>query len=111
MSEAVDNVVKAWTVAGPYPPDHLKAQQDLRRDWPVLANALDELSRQVLKPHRRFGVGDRVVVADRRSRHNGLAGEIMELLPEDSIYDYRVAVDGGFSRLGFADSELAREPR
>lgn len=109
MSEAVDNVVKAWTDAGPYPPEHHRQAQRLRDEWPALANALDELSSLVQRPHKRFGLGDRVVVTESRSRHNRLAGQITKVL-EDSIFDYRVKLDGGWQPLAFQDAELAKEP-
>ena len=36
-------VVSAWTNAGPVPAFHLKHQTRLRREWPTLANAIDDL--------------------------------------------------------------------
>jgi hypothetical protein len=39
-----EDVLAAWTNPGPHPPTHWKAQADLRRDWPVLAQALDRLA-------------------------------------------------------------------
>lgn len=35
----------AWTDAGPMPDYHEHMKTKLRRDWPVLANALDEASK------------------------------------------------------------------
>lgn len=35
----------AWTDAGPVPDYHAHMQDKLRRDWPVLASALDEASK------------------------------------------------------------------
>ena len=39
----VDNVVNAWTDPGPQPAYHAAVVDDLRKRWPVLARALDNL--------------------------------------------------------------------
>jgi hypothetical protein len=44
--EAARAVVDAWTIAGPVPSYHEAKKQELRRDWPALAQALDELARE-----------------------------------------------------------------
>lgn len=41
--ETVVNVWRAWNVPGTHPDYHRRAQQKLRKDWPTLANALDQL--------------------------------------------------------------------
>lgn len=40
----VQAVVRAWTAYGPRPDVHRAAMAQLRRDWPVLAGALDRLA-------------------------------------------------------------------
>jgi hypothetical protein len=47
-------VMRAWTVPGPHPHFHAAAQDRLRRTWPVLANALDALTRDATE-HPRSG--------------------------------------------------------
>ena len=42
--DPVQAVIDAWTVEGPVPEYHRAAQDRLRRDWPVLADALDALA-------------------------------------------------------------------
>lgn len=42
---AIVDVANAWTDPGPIPAAHEKAKEDLRRDWPVLADALDRLTK------------------------------------------------------------------
>jgi hypothetical protein len=37
-------VLRAWTVPGPVPEYHLVWKNRLRRDWPALAKALDDLA-------------------------------------------------------------------
>lgn len=44
MNPAVEAVLKAWTDPGPVPEHHRTMQQALLREWPTLANALDELA-------------------------------------------------------------------
>lgn len=39
-TKEVQQVIKAWTDAGPMPEYHHEAQLKLRRDWPVLADAV-----------------------------------------------------------------------
>lgn len=49
MSEgqgAVERVVQAWTDCGPVPAYHFAQQLRLRREWPTLASAIEELARQ-----------------------------------------------------------------
>lgn len=41
---AVDDVVKAWTDPGPVPVYHRYMQAKLRKEWPVLGEALDVLA-------------------------------------------------------------------
>ena len=41
---AVDDVVKAWTDPGPMPGYHRHMQAKLRKQWPVLGEALDVLA-------------------------------------------------------------------
>lgn len=43
MTAHLDRVIDAWTNTGPNPDFHRRAQNELRRNWPVLANALDAL--------------------------------------------------------------------
>jgi hypothetical protein len=43
MSEAVDAVVRAWVDPGVRPDVHAHAQAALRREWPVLARAIEAL--------------------------------------------------------------------
>lgn len=45
--ESVADVVAAWTVQGPAPDLHRSMQARLRREWPILARALDKLAREV----------------------------------------------------------------
>ena len=45
-SDAAEKVIAAWTVTGPSPQIHREAQNKLRREWPVLADALDDLSQE-----------------------------------------------------------------
>lgn len=40
---AVDNIVRAWKVPGPRPDIHWREQERLRRKWPTLAKAIEEL--------------------------------------------------------------------
>lgn len=42
---AVKAVREAWVVEGRHPPTHRAAQEKLRKEWPTLANALDNLAR------------------------------------------------------------------
>ena len=42
--EAIDAVARAWADAGPVPRVHRAAQKELRRDFPLLAQALDRLT-------------------------------------------------------------------
>lgn len=42
----MNKVLAAWTVEGPCPEFHREAQDRLRRDWPTLANALDEAAKE-----------------------------------------------------------------
>lgn len=42
--EAVFAVAQAWADAGPVPRVHRAAQKELRRDFPLLAQALDRLT-------------------------------------------------------------------
>jgi len=41
---AVRQVISAWTVPGRVPAYHKAWQDRLRKEWPVLANALDALA-------------------------------------------------------------------
>jgi len=41
----VEKVVKAWTETGPQPRYHEEAKIRLRRSWPILGRALDELAK------------------------------------------------------------------
>ena len=41
---AVDDVVKAWADPGPMPGYHRHMQAKLRKQWPVLGEALDVLA-------------------------------------------------------------------
>lgn len=38
-----DTVLKAWTDPGSHPDYHRGMQRKLRKEWPVLAQALDQL--------------------------------------------------------------------
>lgn len=40
---AVGRVMAAWTRPGPHAAYHREKQKQLRRDWPMLAQALDQL--------------------------------------------------------------------
>ena len=42
----LDAIVKAWTVPGPHPDWHRRAQNEVRRAMPTLARALDEAAKQ-----------------------------------------------------------------
>lgn len=42
--EAIFAVAQAWADAGPVPRIHRAAQKELRRDFPLLAQALDRLT-------------------------------------------------------------------
>lgn len=42
--EAIFAVARAWADAGPVPRIHRAAQKDLRRSFPLLAKALDQLT-------------------------------------------------------------------
>lgn len=44
-SEPLERVAKAWHDAGPFPSMHQDFQEFLRRRWPTLADALDELEK------------------------------------------------------------------
>ena len=43
---AASRVLRAWCEPGPERLVHLAAQTELRRSWPALAGALDELARE-----------------------------------------------------------------
>ena len=47
-NEAVVAVTDAWIYPGPNPTHHFAMQQTLRREWPVLAQALDALTHSVV---------------------------------------------------------------
>ncbi len=47
VESAVRRVVAAWRDPGPFPPMHGRALADLRRDWPALATAVEQLARAV----------------------------------------------------------------
>ena len=46
MTDAVNKVLRAWRVAGPNPEFHEAAKKRLKREWPSLYAALDELDRR-----------------------------------------------------------------
>lgn len=48
MDEATLKVVRAWLYPGVNPGYHQRKMDELRRDWPVLARALDELTEYAL---------------------------------------------------------------
>lgn len=41
MNEELERILDAWTKPGTHPVFHLKWQDRLRKEWPVLAQALD----------------------------------------------------------------------
>lgn len=43
---ASDKVVQAWLRPGAYPPYHYAMQEQLKRDWPTLYNAIEELVKE-----------------------------------------------------------------
>lgn len=44
---ALDAVVFAWTRPGPHPPTHQRLKDQVRTDWPILARALDRLTKEI----------------------------------------------------------------
>lgn len=42
----VERVIDAWVIKGPVPAYHDKIKNKLRREWPTLAKALDELTEE-----------------------------------------------------------------
>jgi hypothetical protein len=49
-NRSIRGVIDAWTVPGSHPMFHHREQERLRRRWPVLAAALDELEAQHARP-------------------------------------------------------------
>lgn len=45
-----EQVVRAWTIPGRSPIHHAATQNRLRREWPVLARALDRLTHEKAFP-------------------------------------------------------------
>lgn len=52
-------VVAAWTDKGSNPQFHEAYQRELRRNWPILADALDNLAISSMKVEERFFTDDR----------------------------------------------------
>lgn len=46
MEKSMNDVLRAWTVPGRSLSYHQKMQRKLRREWPVLAQALDRLAKE-----------------------------------------------------------------
>lgn len=45
MQRSIERVIAAWEEPGPAPGYHVAMQNQLRKDWPVLANAVEEMVR------------------------------------------------------------------
>ena len=41
--KAVEDIISAWIVEGIHPPTHRKLKEQLRREWPMLAKAVERL--------------------------------------------------------------------
>lgn len=52
------SILNAWTVPGPQPEYHRAMQERLRREWPVLANALDHAARDRARGAYELTPGD-----------------------------------------------------
>jgi hypothetical protein len=46
----VQRVIDAWKIPGPVPAMHAEAQRRLRREWPALAQAIEALAAERVKP-------------------------------------------------------------
>lgn len=44
----VASVIRSWVYAGRHPAHHQHKKEQLRREWPQLANALDNLAKEIL---------------------------------------------------------------
>lgn len=42
-NDTIEPIVNAWIQPGPRPDIHLNAIKDLRKNWPTLANAVENL--------------------------------------------------------------------
>lgn len=47
-AELADAIINAWTVMGKNPHTHKRAQENLSRDWPTLANAIIRAANKVI---------------------------------------------------------------
>lgn len=66
---AVEDVLAAWTVAGPVPEYHRAEQQRLREKWPALAVALESLAEAAADPRAELAAWEYGWAADARSQH------------------------------------------
>ena len=101
----IEAVADAWVVEGPVPEAHRKAQELLRREWPVLAEALDAL---VTEGQGEFEPGQRVIVNQPNSRYHRMLGEIVGEASEWSHFEWRVKPDGAGVAVSFMAAELVR---
>lgn len=52
IDRSVDAVVRAWVVEGPSPSYHREKKAQLRREWPSLADAVEQLVSATTKSRR-----------------------------------------------------------
>ena len=71
---AVEEVVRAWLVAGPAPHLHQREKERLGAHWPVLARAVDHLATARQADRARAQVDDEL-------RDNPLAATVAKIAP------------------------------
>lgn len=80
---SIEEVINAWNDAGPHPPTHEKAKSELRRKWPVLANALDRASTQGAAPRSGSVPAEKIeelagILLERAKSHSVKEGEPLD---------------------------------